>query len=618
MFHFNIQYVAGGLSGFGQATLRAPGPIPDFELTEQEVEDRIITESFEPLLGILERNPDLALTFEMQGLMVDVMRARHPDVLGRLRVLARRGQAELASIHWSDQFFLAFGPQDMDVSWRLTQESFAAADLPLSPVVFTQEGQFGEGFAAWLKRVRPDAVMIMPRNLFNFYQDGVAEAALWDEEGLPVVLPKGYADGTVERQWSFFDDGELLATADLNPYLGKQFREDAASVRAYERRLRCLADAGVRVGKVGDYVEAVREAGYEAPPLPPFLDGTWQPNSTRGPLRWMGGAGQTWPRHEEDRSVLVTCLAARQQVLGLDALIAWDEAQAGPDDLAELELAWRDLLLGEVSDARGVNPWYGEIQYGLRHCEAARQRAQARLDALARGYVERNPEALGLRVDTQARTVAPLFGIPEPEPRVEVDAPVELRVVADRGAPPLVTWTLREGAPAGPDNPYRVEVEWPAVPGAREDFDACAARYDSADEVAWRCAQDQSPLVIEVARTPGWIEYRPALGDAWARYTEADFRLQALASSDAAWTTAADGAVGLGQGRYWVKDIGWAPLAVGFPAGEGRNGVVQVRDETLPPKEGATWAFWYVESEEGASRLARRNLWPLVDVYVAP
>src|SRR5690606_9279799 len=157
------------------------------DLTEEEAEDRIITESFVPLLGILERNPDLALTLEMQGYMVDVMMARHPEVIDRMRALTDSQQLELASTHWSDQFFLAFGRDDMDESWARTQASFAAANLPLSRAVFTQEGQFGEGFAEWLVGHRPDAVMVMPRNLQGFFQSGLQNVPLWEVRGLDVL-----------------------------------------------------------------------------------------------------------------------------------------------------------------------------------------------------------------------------------------------------------------------------------------------------------------------------------------------------------------------------------------------------------------------------------------------
>ena len=49
MFHFNIQYCAGGLKGFL--------PTPEVDLNEAEVEDRIVTQSFEPLLDMLLEHP---------------------------------------------------------------------------------------------------------------------------------------------------------------------------------------------------------------------------------------------------------------------------------------------------------------------------------------------------------------------------------------------------------------------------------------------------------------------------------------------------------------------------------------------------------------------------------
>ena len=256
LFHFNIQYVAGGTTGFAEIAANAPASSRLLDMTEQETEDRIVTESIVPLLEILERHPTLALTFELQGYAVDVIRERHPAVLDRMRALVEAGQLELASIHWSDQFFLAFGQRDMERSWEMTQASFAAANLPLSPVVFTQEGQFGPGFAAWLAERRPDAIMVIPSNLSRFYAQSFADAPLLSYGALTAILPRGYGSAIVQRDFSFFDDGELLATADLNPYVGRAFARNAASIRTYENELRCAERNGARVGRIADYVAA--------------------------------------------------------------------------------------------------------------------------------------------------------------------------------------------------------------------------------------------------------------------------------------------------------------------------------------------------------------------------
>ena len=75
LLHFNIQYVAGGCEGMAEELGLDTG---DYDWSEQAMEDAIIAESFEPLLGMLERHPDWTVTFEMQGLMLEILDQRHP------------------------------------------------------------------------------------------------------------------------------------------------------------------------------------------------------------------------------------------------------------------------------------------------------------------------------------------------------------------------------------------------------------------------------------------------------------------------------------------------------------------------------------------------------------
>ena len=603
MFHYNIQYVAGGTLGMAQIGFDSATLAPDFDYSETDAEDAIIRESLLPLLVMLERNPDFALTFEMQGFMVDVMRERHPHTLARMRALAEAGRLELASTHWSDQFFLAFGREDMDKSWELTQESFRRAELPLSNVVFTQEGQFGEGFAEWLAEVRPDAIMVMARNLQGFWQRDLVDQPVWSVNGTRVVLPRSLTTDSVRRVFNFFDDGELLATDDINPYFPSLFVYQEHAVRRYEARLRCETERGYTVGRISDYIEAVEAVDtFETPDMPPFIEGTWQPGSTRGPLRWMGGAGDVWKRHEEDNRVLTTCVAGRHQVLALQTL-ADSERGVSSEAEAVLEEAWRELLWGEVSDARGVNPWYGEVQYGLEHCGRARELASEALRA------DRAPSrAAGDRIAPREGAVA-VGTAPAPPTMEVVEAPIDVTVTENAGRTPVLTWRRAEGA-AGAE-PWELTIEWPATEGGLARHGECID--EQGEERAWKCVVDPRPIAIHVPRTPGFMGFRPALSESIVRYTEADFSLDEDAFSDAAWTTAADGLVDLGD-AFFVKDVTQVHLAIGWPAGEGRNDVVEIRDETLQRHLSQIWRFWYTTDEATALELASRNLNPVVQV----
>jgi hypothetical protein len=605
MFHFNVQYVAGGLEGFAEIALNAPAAAPQTDLTEAEVEDAIITESFAPLIDILDRNPELALTLELQGYMVDLIRERHPALLTRMRRLANNGQLELASIHWSDQFFLAWGRQDMNESWARTQASFAAADLPLGRAVFTQEGQFGEGFAQWLHLKRPDSVMVMARNLQGFYQNGLPDQPLWSVGEQEVVLPRGFTDERIEKTFVFFDDGELLATGDLNPYVGRSFVRMEGFVRNFERKLQCLHQNGYRVGRVSDYVDAAKAQGVEAQPMPPFLDGTWQPRSTTGPLRWLGGAGDAWPHHERDNLVLTTCATARHQVLALDTAVEFLGDAATPADRAALDTAWKELLWGQVSDARGVNPWWGEVLYGLEHCGNG---GQAAADALESLRVRR--QAGALIIDTDQRTVADAQTAPDPAPWFAAQAPLALTIVHDGGRQVDVDWQSQD-AESTPDSVYRARVTWNAVVGSQAEFDACLTDDDT--DGPWDCDLRRiEPVVLQFPRAPGAVIYRPALGDAVVEYNESQFDLEPAALEEGIWSVAADGLVGV-EGGYVVKRTTTVHLGVGWRPGQP---VVEFRDETLQPRFADTWEFFFTQDRETALALARENIAPTV--IVAP
>jgi hypothetical protein len=606
MFHYNVQYVAGGTEGFAEIALGSPALAAQIDVDEAGIEDLIIAESLAPVVALLERNPDFALTFEMQGYMIDVIAARFPRLLERMRALIDEGRLEIASIHWSDQFFLAFGREDMDRSWAMTQASFEAADIPLSRVVFTQEGQFGEGFAEWLRENRPDAVMVMARNLQGFYQRDLADQPLFDLDGLRVILPRSSGNDDIYKEFNFFDDGELLATGDLNPYVGRAFVRNLGAIRGYEEELRCATHRGIRVGLISDYVDALAETDFEPPAMPPFLDGTWQPGSTRGPLRWMGGAGGLSPEHEADNDVLTACVAARHQVLALQTL-----TEDGPRaELSEaLDEAWRELLWGEVSDARGVNPWWGEVQYGLEHCGNAHAVAAAALEA---ERVRRGEERLV--IDTREGTVTTGPAPADPLEGTEVLETGPIAVGTSSSAVRAIETTWRRAVGASDDDPWILDIVFRPNEFGVERYATCMEGRD--DSERWDCFGDPRAISVTVPRTPGLMGYRPALSERIVRYTEDDFVLSPDATNDAAWTTAADGLIVLGDTSFFVKDVTRNHLAVGFPATV-NNDRLFLRDETVQLHREVHWRFWYTTSEETAIELAERNLNPIVVVEAA-
>src|SRR5438874_2109630 len=67
MFHFNVQYVAGGMVGYYSV------PNPQIDLDAEQIEDQIVTESLAPVLELYAQHPTWGVDVEMQGYLLDVL-----------------------------------------------------------------------------------------------------------------------------------------------------------------------------------------------------------------------------------------------------------------------------------------------------------------------------------------------------------------------------------------------------------------------------------------------------------------------------------------------------------------------------------------------------------------
>lgn len=380
VYHFNIQYVAGGVQGWPDGT----NTDPTFAMDEAATEDAIIVESFEPLLDIYLRHPTWGGDFELQGMMLDVLRARHPAVLAKLKTLTDRQQISVDSFHWSDQLWVAYPRRDQEKSFELVQRSFQAAGIPLGSSVWTQEGQFGPGLARFMKE-RGLKTAVLPRNLFKWLHPGVAIAPLYRFGDVHCVVTDGANDGTVQTTWAFVDDGELAVTGDKNPYFGTAFKRDPVKEAEFEQRLVDMERDGWKHSTVEAYAARAKELAIETPELPRTVDGTWQPKNTANVGLWMGIAGLlNGIGAEADNEVLRTNAIAGREVRSAEALL--DALDTRPGDTSDadraalratLDEAWRHLLLGQVSDSTGWNPFVGERNYAITHAVAARSAVQA-------------------------------------------------------------------------------------------------------------------------------------------------------------------------------------------------------------------------------------------------
>lgn len=550
VYHFNIQYVAGGLKGFpdGNST------DPQFDLDEAQVEDAIIVESLEPLLDIYLRHPTWGADFELQGYMLDVMRARHPAVLAKLKTLVDRSQVAADSFHWSDQLWTAYPRRDQEVSFDLTKASFAAASLPLGKAVWTQEGQFGPGLPRFMKE-RGLEVAILPRNLLKWLHGDGPRSPLYRLGDVLAVTTTGASDGKVETTWSFVDDGELAVTGDKNPYVGIHFKYKPSKGAEFEARLAEQESGGWKLVTVEAFARRAVELGVEQVPLPRTVDGTWQPKDTRNVGRWMGDAG-LWNGidGEADNLVLTTNARVGRLVRTAESLLAAlhaeEEEGLGALD-AKLATAWRELLLAQVSDSTGWNPWVGELNYSLAHAALAEAAARSILD----------DDLLALRI-LPAHPAPTLAG---------ATAPVE---VTAKGRRISTRWQQRTGTGI-----FELEVTTAAT------------------------TVDARTLQLSFARTHDRAVFCATLEDGQVT----DFPLSDVVA-DPLVIPAANGLVGLADDLFLIKRTDSVHVAVHLPQAEKHVTLIDMTG----PIEPFTWRFLVVRGtkEQAVAAALAENLAP--------
>ncbi len=578
LLHFNIEYVIGGLDYTDQQGVQHVfvGVDEAKGWGDREVEDWIVRETFVPILAMYDAHPSWGVDIELQGRFVDVLRERFPDALALLRKLAARGQVELVSFHQNAQLFLAFPRTDLDRSVAAMRAAFDAACLPLSDVVFNQEGQAGEGRQKALVELGYQTG-VFPKNLWRYVR---GEGAWWPwyaSEGGTLVVGPGSVDPAsgVEVTWDLFDDGELFAVpAKLNPYFAPVTKHEPAVVAKLAEQLAAREAAGFHMATIGEYVRHLQARGVEKKPAPPVLDGTWQAPSTDSIHRWLGGRSDVFSEGESDNLVRAGNVRARHELLAAEVLA--EVAAAAGKDVAtaqvEIDALWRELFRAEVSDGSGVNPWLGERLFCHERNVAIESGSQALQTSLL--------ATLGWKhaaIDTGKRTAEPLTELPQAEPPPVVEAPLAVTLTAgDR----------------------KLEAVWHGYGAKRWQLELSFGKAGSGPACA-----DCDPRHVEVAfaRADDVLRYSPGLLDHEVRtYAESDF----VFLRGEAFLPLANGLIGLGGGRWLIKHAARVHIAARIAPGDGS---VRFIDRSLQPDDVGAWTFTVFEgSEAEALALALR------------
>ncbi|MSQ84148.1 MAG: hypothetical protein EXR77_14915 [Myxococcales bacterium] len=586
LFHYNIEYVIGGLeyTKADGAKILFLNKAINKGYDDAKTQDYIIDQTLRPILEVFARHPTWGVDIELQGMAIEVMAQRHPKTLELFKKLVDNGQIEPISFHWAAQFFLAFPREDLQRSHALTKQAFANSCIPLGTVVFNQEGQAGPGWQNMLV-AGGWKVGVFPKNLWKYQHknDDGKWWPLYTSEGGLMVVGAGGVDKTsgVDVAWHFFDDGELRAVAKtaagpLNPYFAADAPTDPVRVKEYEDELIGLEKAGYFITRIGDYVRHVQAKGIAAKPAPVLVDGTWQAPSTNSVHKWMGNAGILAIGVEADNNVRTGNMAARMQVAALQRMVdavAKDHPKEGPGWTTALAALWRHVFRVQVSDCSGINPWEGEILFGLEgNAEILAKSAILRqqiLTAVGKPHVMVDL-ANGKVEFTQA-------GPPESLAEKIVDAPFAVTVTSDRDV--KVVWTS-----VGP-NRYRLSVNW-AV-GQPDTF--------------------YGQTALTLPRFADEFAYSPGLLETELRTVKlADLQLTA----GELFLPLPNGIIGLGDGWYAIKQVRSVHLAARVAE---KDKVVEFIDFTAP-KPAHSWQFLVVKgtAAEALEIANRGNIWPTV------
>jgi hypothetical protein len=357
VYHFNLQYKAGDVQSYHE----------------------LHKKSMRPLLRFYDRHPEWALSLEIQGHYLKFMQRFYPEDLAMFSKLNRRDQLELVSVHYSDTLFLAYPERDIQESININQEIFTELGLTRSKVWFGQENQFGPGIACRIMEKNGFETALLNNHYLRHHWDYPPEERrppYWKfkETDSPTVnfltsFGQSYHDEKIalNQTFSYWGDAELAFGA--TPY----FAFLAQPLLQYQKNLikyRNLEKQGYKMVRVSDYIERVKELHLKPKEGPYLTDATWNTRYYQGVYLWMGYYRFPWEKDAELRSLTYR---TRANLLVAEKLVEWAEAK-GIKNLFKLKMwlrmAWRHLILAEVSDSTGQSPARIEVAYTYEECKA--------------------------------------------------------------------------------------------------------------------------------------------------------------------------------------------------------------------------------------------------------
>ncbi len=542
LFHFNFQYVAG----------------------DYKIERKIIEQSLYPVLQFFDTHRAYCSDIEMQGYAIEVLAKEHPDVFALLKKLVKRGQIELVIAHYSDQLFIGYPAEDLRRSIALSDSILVRYGIQRSGVFFGQEFQWSPALASALKGKYDVVVTSSDPN--SWYQGGGSPLVnvVYGQDTIRGLIGGGAKDlSGLSWRIAFLDDGEEFNTKDYNSDFNRVPAQEKENMDNYKK----LLSEGYRFVTVSELVRRMgQDTAYRVPVYPFVPEGTWH-MKVCGPFMWMG---RQRSGVETDGITRAVSYKLRGEVMLTEALVAYAERQG--KDVATLKewlkQAWEDLLLSEVSDSSGWDPWLVEVQYTDVEADAARKLLAQIMEQLRKLV---SIPVGGWTVDTRTGVVAGERGADGASVGAAAALPVDCAVRAEK-----FTTSVRLLR----DSLYQLDIE-------------CVRPVDGAVEISFGTAADG-------------LKYSPSCGE------DASVVIPTTYPHDPAFALA-NGFIYLNNGYSLVKDCSVEHLAATWRVAERR---LVFREELREGNNTMHMRFFVVKgtAERGLGFANALNTWPVYSV----
>ncbi|MFX1520652.1 MAG: hypothetical protein ACFFCD_12115 [Promethearchaeota archaeon] len=409
LYHFNVQFVPGSTA----------------------VENRIMEESFYPLLKMYQSHSKWRCNIELSGYMLELLHQRYPEVLSLLKELVREGQIEIVVSHYSEQFLVAYPRTDMAKSIEISDALLDALNLVRSGVFFAQESQWTPGYAGLLNAYDYDTVVVASdpwyyylhhrmktRSPLFFLEDNSTNSFRTDEQQINVLLltKPGNING-IDYCWAWAYDGEA---ANTYSYVN-DFHYASPRAETHEKKLKKLETEGYHFVFISEFVTMLDEMDVERTKIPNIPEATWDMDQCEGVWRWMG---DNRAHYENDAFVRAYTYQVRQKALVAETLLNIVKSK-GIDVSSEeqaLLASWKKILLAEVSDSTGWTPLEIEVKESIRLTDSA---LKLLADVISDLKIKLGYHNSPIKVDPSKKTISKASisteATPAPVPRLNIE-----------------------------------------------------------------------------------------------------------------------------------------------------------------------------------------------------